>query len=75
VIDPWNPKQGNVKWVSPGTLCATMSGPATGPPSGTPPSPRLKTTIGGLPRDGPGTPIEVNASLHLTPNPNSAPGT
>jgi hypothetical protein len=28
-----------------------------------------------LPRKGPGTPIEVNASLHLTPNPNSAPGT
>jgi hypothetical protein len=26
-----------------------------------------------LPRGRPGTPKEVNASLHLTPNPNSAP--
>ena len=48
-----------------------LSCQATGPPSGTPPRPRLKTTTGGLPRDGPGTPIEVNTRLYLTPNPNS----
>jgi hypothetical protein len=37
-----------------------LSCPATGLSPGTPPSPRLKPTIGGLPRECPGTPIEVN---------------
>ena len=64
----------NVRWVIP-ARSVPLSCPATGPSPGTPPSPRLKTTTGGLLRDGPGTPIEVNASPHLTPNPNSTPVT
>ena len=52
-----------------------LSCPATGLSPGTQPRPRLKPTTSELPRDGPGTPIEVNASLHLTPNPSSARGT
>ena len=66
---------GDVLGVRRGEPTGSKESGATGPSPGTPPSPRLKTTTGGLPRDGPGTPIEVNASLHLTPNPNSSPDT
>jgi hypothetical protein len=66
---PLEPKTGtrNVRWVSRHT--------ATEPPPWHATKPEVKNYHGGLPRDGPGAPIEVNASLHLTPNPNSAPDT
>jgi hypothetical protein len=65
----------NLRWVSSARSCVPLSCHATRRPSGTPPRPRLKTSTGGLPRGRPGTHEAVNTSLHLTPNPNFAPGT
>jgi hypothetical protein len=65
VIDPWNPnREARREMGQPSTqLCATeLSGNGTLPWHATTPEAKYQW----LPRDRPGTPIEVNASLHLT---------